>query len=97
MVIFVKKVRILQKLKPGILDPEGSQINMTLERMGYPITDFHIGREMTMEINVDTDEEALKIANDACQKILINPIIHDYEIEVVQDIIDTIWCKDDTL
>ncbi len=50
------------------------------------------------QLNVDTDEEALKVANNACQKILVNLIIHDYEITVMSDIIDTIWHEnDDTL
>jgi phosphoribosylformylglycinamidine synthase len=79
----MRRVKITQSLKPGILDPEGDTIKTTLLRFGYPVTDFHIGHEMVMELDVDDDEYALKIAGEACEKILVNPILHNYSVEII--------------
>jgi len=81
----MRKIKITQTLKPGILDPEGSTIRITLERFGYPVTDFHIGREMYMELDVDDDEKALEIGHDAAQKVLVSTILNDYTVELVND------------
>ena len=76
-------IEVIQYLKPEIRDPEGAEIQKTLGRLGYPIDGVSIGRKIRLEVDTEVVDEAISIVDDACQKFLVNPIIHDYTVSVV--------------
>ena len=80
--IYQTKVNI--QLKKGILDPEGNTIKRTLIQMGYPVTNFTTSKSMIVDLEACDADDAIAIVNDMCEKILANPVLHNYSVEVVE-------------
>jgi phosphoribosylformylglycinamidine synthase len=77
------KVRILVKLKPGVLDPQGRAVHHSLEGMGFEgVEDVRIGRMIELDVADSTSDAAL---DDMCQKLLANMVIEYYTIEKMAD------------
>lgn len=73
------KVRVLVRLKPGVLDPQGRAVHHALEGLGFGgVKDVRIGRVIEMDVADDTSDEAL---DDMCRKLLANMVIEDYVVE----------------
>lgn len=73
------KVRVLVRLKPGVLDPQGRAVHHALEGLGFNgVDDVRIGRVVEMDVADDTSDEAL---DEMCRKLLANMVIEDYAIE----------------
>ena len=73
------KVRVLVRLKPGVLDPQGRAVHHSLEGLGFGgVEDVRIGRVIEMDVSDDTSDEAL---DQMCQKLLANMVIENYSIE----------------
>lgn len=65
-------------LKKGVLDPQGKAIGHALEGLGFEgIGEVRQGKVITMEVPDDISEAALR---SMCDKLLVNPVIEDYEI-----------------
>lgn len=78
------KARVFISLKEGILDPQGVTILKALNALGFTkIKDARVGKTIDLEINASTEEEASKIINDACAKLLANSVIEDYSFGVI--------------
>jgi len=75
------KIRINIHLKSEILDPEGKAIQKVIERAGYDnVKNVRVSKTVDMEIE-ETGADALQIATEIAEKILINPVIHEADIE----------------
>ncbi|EAQ29453.1 phosphoribosylformylglycinamidine synthase small subunit [Erythrobacter sp. NAP1] len=73
------KVRILVRLKPGVLDPQGRAVHHSLESLGFDgVEDVRIGRMIEMQVADDTSDEAL---TRMCEQLLANMVIEDFAIE----------------
>ena len=73
------KVRVLVRLKPGVLDPQGRAVHHSLEGLGFGgVEDVRIGRVIEMDLADGTSDEAI---DDMCRKLLANMVIEDYSIE----------------
>ena len=73
------KVRILVRLKPGVLDPQGRAVHHALDGMGFEgVDDVRIGRMIEMDVAEGTSDETLK---SMCEKLLANMVIEDFAIE----------------
>lgn len=73
------KVRVLVRLKPGVLDPQGRAVHHALEGLGFDgVEDVRIGRVIELEVADDTSDAAL---DDMCRKLLANMVIEDYTVE----------------
>ncbi|HNB81180.1 MAG TPA: phosphoribosylformylglycinamidine synthase subunit PurS [Chitinophagaceae bacterium] len=67
-----------------LLDPQGKAVNSSLHSLGlHGIQDVRIGKHIQLQIDADNKEEALHIADTACHKMLHNPVMETYSIEVV--------------
>ena len=72
------KVRILVRLKPGVLDPQGRAVHHALEGLGFEgVDDVRIGRMIEMDVAEGTSDEKLQTM---CEKLLANMVIEDFEI-----------------
>ena len=80
--IYQTKVNI--QLKKGILDPEGDTIKKTLVQMGYPVTNFATSKSMLVDIEACDVGDAIVAVKDMCEKILANPVLHNYSVELVE-------------
>ena len=77
------KAKIIVTPKKAVLDPQGKTVQNALEQMGYKgIGAVHIGKYIEMELP-GTDKEAWrKQLHEACHKLLSNPVIEEYHLEI---------------
>lgn len=71
-------------LKNGILDPQGKAVRHALSNLGInDVGDVRVGKFIRLEFDVASLEQAEKLTEGACQKLLANPIIEDYQVKLV--------------
>ncbi|MEM2793892.1 MAG: phosphoribosylformylglycinamidine synthase subunit PurS [Candidatus Methanomethylicia archaeon] len=79
------KVSIEIRLKKGYFDPEGEVTKEALKDLGFPVNNVKVSKLYTIEINVNNEEEAIKIAQDMCKKLLANPTKDEFLIKVLSN------------
>ncbi|MFC2093499.1 phosphoribosylformylglycinamidine synthase subunit PurS [Bacteroidota bacterium] len=82
--MYIAKIKIT--LRSSILDPQGKTVEHSLKSLGYDkIEDTRMGKYIELKINADSKAEAESIADKACEKLLANPVMEDYEFEISKD------------
>jgi phosphoribosylformylglycinamidine synthase len=77
------RARVFVTLKPSVFDPQGSIVTEALHTLGYAsVKDVRQGKYFELDIDAASAEEATKLAGEAAGKLLANPIIESYRIEV---------------
>ena len=77
------KARVFVTLKPSVFDPQGHTISDALHSMGYTgVGDVRQGKYFELELNSSTVEQARQLAAEVADKLLANPVIESYRIEV---------------
>jgi len=73
-------VRVLVTLKPSLLDSAGRTVAQSLGKLEFDeVEQVRIGKVITLELK-EYDESRVKAM---CDKLLANPVIEDYRIEVM--------------
>lgn len=76
------RVRVLVRLKPGILDVQGAAVKRALAGLGFTdVGDLRIGKVIEVDVEASTVAEARSRTDEMCRKLLANPILEDYTIE----------------
>ncbi len=76
------KVRIIVRLKKGVLDPQGKTIAHILQLQNYSaIQAVHTGKFFEIEVNRELDDRLKEEIHDIAKKVLSNPLIEEYEIQ----------------
>ena len=71
-------------LKKGMADPEGANVKKALKLLGFDNVDA-VESVKFYKIAIDMDENsALKEAEKMCQRLLANPVVHEYSITVAK-------------
>ncbi len=66
-----------------LLDPQGKAVMSGLGNLGLKkIEDVRVGKNITLQIEAGTEEEARQAAEEASKKLLANPVMEDYEISL---------------
>ena len=66
-----------------LLDPQGKAVTANMENVGLEeISNVRIGKHITLVIDAENKEIALKKIDDACKKILSNQIMESYSFSV---------------
>jgi len=79
------KARIVVRLRPGILDPQGTTIRRALEGLGFPeVRDMRVGKILDLTLDETDTGRARQRLDEMCLKLLANPVIEDYTCEVVE-------------
>jgi phosphoribosylformylglycinamidine synthase len=77
------KAKIIITPKKAVVDPQGKTVQNALAQMGYTgVGAVHVGKYLEVELTGADKENASKQINDACHKILSNPVIEDYRFEI---------------
>jgi phosphoribosylformylglycinamidine synthase PurS subunit len=77
----------LVRLKPGIMDVQGTAVQRALVGLGFSdLSELRIGKVIEMEIEAPTSEQARARADEMCRRLLANPILEDYVVEVVGEV-----------
>ncbi len=78
------KIRIDIRRKEGLSDPEGVTTQRALQNLGYDgVTATHFGRTIYLEMEGDDTGAATAEVEAMCRQLLANPVIEDFQIEVV--------------
>ena len=73
---------MLVRPKGGILDPQGEAVERSLRQLGFPVGDARVGRVIDLEVDAASSEEARAQVEQMCERLLANPLIESYEIEI---------------
>jgi phosphoribosylformylglycinamidine synthase PurS subunit len=77
------KAKIIITPKKAVLDPQGKTVQNALAHMGYPgIGAVHVGKYLEIELTGGDKDTARKQIDEACHRILSNPVIEDYRFEI---------------
>ena len=76
-------IEVKISLKSGMLNPEASQIERSLELLGYDVKNVKTKEILTFQMEGEDREVIRENATDMCERLLCNPVIHDYKINVI--------------
>lgn len=69
--------------KRGVLDPAGQATLSALRSLGFDeVSDVRIGKYITLRLEGVEAENASQRVKEMCERLLANPVIEDYRIEV---------------
>jgi phosphoribosylformylglycinamidine synthase PurS subunit len=79
------RARIVVRLRPGILDPQGATIQRALEGLGFPeVRDLRVGKVLDLTLDETEPARARQRLDEMCRKLLANPVIEDFTYEVLE-------------
>ena len=80
------RARVFVTLKPSVFDPQGTTVAEALHTLGFDaVRDVRQGKYFELDIDATTVEAAQRLAAEAADKLLANPVIESYRIEVATD------------
>ena len=73
------KAKIIVRYKEGVDDPEGKTIRHALNLLGFEdVEDVRVAKYYEIKLSKGDEKEVEEII----KKLLVNPVIHDYEVEI---------------
>ncbi len=77
------RARFFVTLKPSVFDPQGRTIVDALQSLGYPnVADVRQGKYFELDLVTTERAQAEQLAAEVADKVLANPVIESYRIEV---------------
>jgi phosphoribosylformylglycinamidine synthase len=74
----VTRARVLIRPKAGILDPQGQAVERALPALGFEgVQRVHVGRMIELDVEDTATIEQM------CEKLLANPLIEEYEVQLL--------------
>jgi phosphoribosylformylglycinamidine synthase len=78
------RARVLIRLKQSILDAQGTSVKRALEGLGFPeVRDVRVGKVLDVDLDGLDREAARRRIDEMCARLLVNPVIEDYTVEVL--------------
>ena len=75
---FIAEINVMP-LK-ALLDPQGKAVTHGMRNLGFTeVSSVRVGKHITLEIEADSEKTAHARVDEACRKILTNPIIEGYD------------------
>ncbi|MFH1149719.1 MAG: phosphoribosylformylglycinamidine synthase subunit PurS [Actinomycetota bacterium] len=75
--------KVFITLKEGILDPQGKTLLRALRELGYDeVEDLRVGKYMEVKLTGGDAGTLQTRLGEMCERLLANPIIEDYRMEV---------------
>lgn len=74
--------RVHVTLKKGYSDPEGETTVKALRGLGYHVLDVRVGKVYDISLEVGDEEEAKRLIDEICLRLLANPTKDDYHFEL---------------
>ena len=67
-----------------LLDPQGKAVLGGLKNLGInAVQDVRVGKHITLQVEAGSEEQAKQIADETAKKLLANPVMEFYEIELI--------------
>ena len=70
------------RLKHGVLDPEAETTRKALERLGFDLEGLRSADRFEVDLDAESTRAARERADEMAERLLANPTIHDYDVEV---------------
>lgn len=70
------------RLKDGVLDPEAETTRRALERLNFEVDELRRSDRFELEFEAESAAAATEQAQEMTERLLANPTIHDYDVEV---------------
>jgi phosphoribosylformylglycinamidine synthase PurS subunit len=79
------KLRVLVRLRPGIMDVQGAAVQRALIGLGFrDLRDLRVGKVIEIDVDAPTAAAARGRVDEMCKQLLANPVLEDYTIETVE-------------
>ena len=66
-----------------LLDPQGKAVMGGLQNLGLGnIQDVRVGKNITLQVEANTPDQAKAIAEEASRKLLANPVMEYFEVVI---------------
>ncbi len=76
-------VRIDVTHLPGVLDPQGATVERALPALGYEnVGEVSIAKTIRLALDAASEHEARTQVDDMCRRLLANPVIERYTVEI---------------
>jgi phosphoribosylformylglycinamidine synthase subunit PurS len=70
---------------PGVLDPQGATVERALPALGYAnVSAVSIAKTIRLVLDADSADAARAQVDDMCQRLLANPVIERYTVELAE-------------
>ena len=77
------KARVVVTLRNGILDPQGKAIEGALKALHVDgIKSVRQGKIFDIELDADDRAGAEALLREACEKLLTNQVVEDFEVKI---------------
>jgi phosphoribosylformylglycinamidine synthase subunit PurS len=77
------RARVFVTLKPSVFDPQGKTIADALHSLGYTnVADVRQGKYFELDLDTSETAQARTLAAEVADKVLANPVIESYRIEI---------------
>ena len=77
------RARVFVTLKKSVFDPQGQTIADALHSLGYSgVEDVRQGKYFELDLVADDAAQAKALASEVADKLLANPVIESYRVEV---------------
>ena len=83
---YMYKAKIKIGLKKGISDPEGKNTLKALHLLGFKnVKEAKTIRTVDLTIDGKNKKDVQRDVEQMCQRLLTNPVVHNYEIEIKEE------------
>ena len=76
------RATVLVRPKAGILDPQGRAVQSSLCQLGFDVAEARVGRVIDLDVEASTPAGARAEVEEMCERLLANPLIESFEIEL---------------
>jgi len=77
------KANVVVRLKSAVHDPQGETIHRALDQLGYDKAEsLRQGKFFELSLDVDSKDEALSLAKEIAERVLSNPVLEVFDVEV---------------
>ncbi len=78
-------VSVTVRLQPEVVDPVGATIQAGLRNLGFTsVSGARVGKLVEFQLEAESLDEARKRTREISDRLLANPVIEDYEVEVAE-------------
>jgi phosphoribosylformylglycinamidine synthase PurS subunit len=70
--------------RPGILDPQGGVIERALPALGWAnVSHVRVGKSIRLAVDAPDEDSARAQVEEMCRRLLSNPVIEDFTVEIL--------------
>jgi phosphoribosylformylglycinamidine synthase len=81
------QAKVTVTLRKSILDVQGKTVENALHSLHMPaLSNVRIGKHVEFSVHAPDKERAIELVDDACKKLIANPVMEDYTIEILEPV-----------